>query len=70
MKIHKLKIGNEYLLRLLDGTKTFEIRYNDRDYQVGDILDFGDYQYEVRYILRDFVGLAPGYVAMTITRVI
>jgi len=35
---HELKIQENYLLRLLDGSKKFEVRYNDRDYQVGDIL--------------------------------
>jgi len=38
--IHKLKIKPEYLQRLVDGTKKAEIRINDRDYQVGDILEF------------------------------
>ena len=40
--IHKVKIQKEYADRILDGKKTFEVRYNDRDYQVGDYL-----QYEV-----------------------
>lgn len=37
---HTLTIGNHYLLRLLDGSKTHEVRFNDRDYQVGDRLLF------------------------------
>ena len=38
--IHKVKIQKEYADRILDGKKTFEVRYNDRDYQVGDYLQF------------------------------
>lgn len=33
---HELKIQDYYLQNIIDGKKTFEIRYNDRDYQVGD----------------------------------
>jgi len=35
---HEIKCDPKYFTRLCDGTKTFEIRYNDRDYQVGDRL--------------------------------
>jgi len=40
MAEHKLKIKNEYWEKVQNGTKTFEIRKNDRDYQVGDICHF------------------------------
>lgn len=36
--IHKLKIWPQYYARQKDGTKTWEIRDNDRDFQAGDIL--------------------------------
>jgi len=36
---HNIKIRQEYARRILDGEKTFEVRYNDRDYQRGDILE-------------------------------
>ncbi|OLQ71221.1 RNA-binding protein [Photobacterium proteolyticum] len=36
MKRHHLKIKPDYLKAILDGDKTFEIRKNDRDFQVGD----------------------------------
>lgn len=37
---HYLKIKQIYLLRLLTEVKPFEVRKNDRDYQVGDTLCF------------------------------
>lgn len=38
--IHELKIKQQYADRIFDGVKNFEIRKNDRDYQVGDIIIF------------------------------
>jgi len=35
---HELKCRPEYFARIETGQKTFEIRKNDRDFQVGDIL--------------------------------
>ena len=42
MQIHNLKIKHEYLLEVAKGNKTFELRKNDRDYQVGDLIRFID----------------------------
>ena len=76
--IHDLKCWERFYKHIEDGSKPFEIRLNDRDYQVGDVLhlrEFNDLDgvftgrsIEVRvvYILRDFVGLKEGYIAMTI----
>lgn len=36
MKTHFVKIESVYFERILDGTKPFEIRFNDRGYQMGD----------------------------------
>lgn len=33
---HDLKIDEQYFISILEGIKTFEIRYNDRNFQVGD----------------------------------
>lgn len=40
MKLHILKIKHEYLIEVDRGRKTFELRKNDRDYQVGDLIHF------------------------------
>lgn len=42
MKLHELKIKHEYLVDVSIGIKTFELRKNDRDYQVGDLIHFID----------------------------
>lgn len=42
MKLHELKILHKYLIDVSLGRKTFELRKNDRDYQVGDLIRFID----------------------------
>ena len=42
MKLHELKILHKYLVDVDLGRKTFELRKNDRDYQVGDLIRFID----------------------------
>lgn len=36
MKLHNLKIHSVYAIEKIKGNKLFEIRFNDRDYHVGD----------------------------------
>ncbi len=38
MSTHNLKTWMPFYQDVIDGRKTFELRKNDRDYQVGDIL--------------------------------
>ena len=40
MKLHELKIKRKYFDDIKRGTKTFEIRKNDRDYKEGDLIHF------------------------------
>jgi len=40
---HELKCNPEYFSRIAMRQKTFEIRKNDRDYQVGDTLILREY---------------------------
>ena len=74
---HSLKILPEYFEAILIGDKTFEIRKNDRIYQVGDKLilkEWKDNNYtgrilkkEITYILDDSSGyVLEGYVVMGI----
>ncbi len=48
-KLHTLKIDTEYYNHVISGVKTFEYRYNDRGYAIGDILH-----------LRETFWLQPG----------
>lgn len=75
---HDLKIWPEFFEAVEDGSKTFEIRRNDRDYKVGDTLMLREFvpstglncaRYTGREILvevtyiTDF-GMMAGYVAL------
>lgn len=75
--IHKLKIEPNYIENLYLGKKKSEIRLNDRDYQVGDILEFlyqpegmeGVYlDYLITHI-HSGLGLKEGYVVLSLEQV-
>jgi len=77
--VHELKTISPYYEEIEKGNKRFEIRLNDRDYKVGDILalrHWSDFRgcftreqriyVKVTYILDDERFLQPGYVCMSI----
>ena len=80
MKEHKLKTWPVFFSDVESGAKTFEIRQNDRDFQVGDILVLQEYkpttkQYTGQEIfvvvtyaihLDGLPGIPPGLVGMGI----
>lgn len=79
MKTHKLKCWPEPFEAMLNGLKPFEIRRNDRDFKVGDVLIIqewrpADEQYTGRELLRDVVfmldnpmfGIKKGFVVMAV----
>jgi hypothetical protein len=76
--IHKLKIEPQYLENLLHGRKKSEIRLNDRDYQIGDLLEFPVFSpktngpsvahFAITHI-HSGLGLLGGYVVMSVERV-
>ena len=79
MTVHYLKIKPEYYKDIECGLKTFELRKNDRNFQVGDILmliklnDKGNEtdqvtRVKVNYILKDCpqYGLKDGYAILGI----
>lgn len=41
--VHELKCWPKYFNAILDGSKTFEVRRNDRPYRVGDYLALNEY---------------------------
>lgn len=83
MTIHKLKLNSCYYEDSAAGIKTFEIRKNDRDFKVGDILELrewiwggldgkGTYTGEVHwkiitYILDDEEYLYEGFVCLAVS---
>ena len=79
MKRHELKCWPQYFQPMILGEKLFDIRYNDRDYAVGDELRHREWnpltkEYtgavsvcEVKYILKVFLpGLNPNFIIMSI----
>lgn len=73
-KVHELKIDHVYFDDVAEGRKRFELRKNDREFAVGDVLklreqDCGRYTgrtclKEVLYILKngEKYGLQPDYI--------
>jgi len=72
--VHVLKCWPEYFAKIWDGEKPFEIRKNDRDYRVGDILDIREWLPQIENFtgrgLRKIVSYMtdfqqqPGFVVM------
>ena len=83
MMIHKLKIDSCYYDDSASGIKTFEIRNNDRNFKVGDILElrewiWSEFQGEgmytgnahlkiITYIFDDAKYLPFGYVCLAVS---
>ena len=79
MTAHNLKIYPEYYEAVTSGAKTFELRFNDRNYHVGDTLRLREYvphtqtytsretTVTVTYILESVTGLQDGYCILGIT---
>ena len=73
---HTIRIWPEYFEAVLNGTKTFELRKDDRDYSVGDsvvLMEFTDGRFTGRSVkkritfkLSDFDGLQEGYCIFSI----
>lgn len=77
-RVHELKIEKEYLSNLYNGVKRSEIRFNDRDYQKGDILKFhnttrrvtvGDPEFHLCFRITHIhsgLGLKENYVCLSV----
>lgn len=78
---HNLKSFNVHFQAIVDGAKRSEVRTNDRNYQVGDILTLHEGQYEkgeFEYTGRtvsaeisfiDTFGMVDNYVTLSLRRV-
>lgn len=76
MKIHHLKVHPQFYGALRRGDKTFEIRFNDRDFHTGDVLileefDPSDEQYTGQCVVRQVTYITdfkqePKYIVMGI----
>jgi len=76
--VHELKIRPDYFVSVLDGSKPFEVRKNDRDFRTGDYLMLSEYasgytgrkvKVLVTYLLRDSCYVKDDYVIMGIKKV-
>ena len=83
--IHKIKIWFHYADDVLSGKKNFEVRYDDRGYNVGDLIEFrvidhfegndiSDHElnfkrYKITYI-HSGLGLKTGFVVLGIKEAI
>ena len=83
MTIHKLKLSTIYYDDSASGIKTFEIRNNDRNFKVGDILELREYVWSnlekrgaytgavhwkvITYILNDKEYLHEGFVCLGVS---
>ncbi|WP_329804995.1 DUF3850 domain-containing protein [Flavobacterium facile] len=73
-KIHNLKIKEEYAKAYFNGLKQWEIRKNDRDFKVGDIIEFNVidkdiiYRREIIYLLEGGqFGIEKGYCILSLS---
>jgi len=76
MRLHDLKCWPEYFKLIISGDKDFELRKNDRDYQVNDICQLFEWDIEtgltgcksdyfrIKYVLHKTPGLKDGYVVL------
>jgi len=79
MKTHKLKTHVEYYQKVVSGEKDWELRLNDRNFEIGDQLILEEYDNDkkeytgystsriVTYMLKDaeHFGLMNGYCIMS-----
>lgn len=83
MKLHNLKIKERYFYDVAQGLKKAELRQDDRQYEVGDLIHFVDVKgneidcfennlYKITHTLRNVeeYGLKSGYAILSIEKVL
>jgi hypothetical protein len=72
-QLHELKTWPQYFERILDGSKTFEVRKDDRGYREGDLLTLREYDPDtgmysgraisarIGYVLRDYCAVISDF---------
>ena len=75
--IHAVKIIPEYYEAVKDGSKRFEVRKDDRPYNVGDYIALNEYDvsgytgrsmlFKITYVLRSPLYCKYGYVVLSIS---
>lgn len=75
--VQKIKIDPVFFEDIEKGVKTFELRNNDRDYKVGQVLNIGEYENkeftgryvkkQVCYVLKGFKGLEDNWCILGLT---
>lgn len=60
---HVLKCWPDSFNAILGGEKTYEVRVNDRDYQLGDVLVLREYmpEWSARYAFKNVASTPSGY---------
>jgi hypothetical protein len=75
MTTHDLKIEERWAIRIGDGTKTCELRKNDRDFQCGDLIHFTDTKgrllgyiapHVITHVLQGAEGLQDGFCVLSL----
>ena len=81
MKNHKLKTWPKEFSAMLFGSKSFEVRVNDRDFMVGDYLQLEEWDPEteqytgrvlmrhVTYIMKGAFGIPSNMIIMSVVMV-
>ncbi len=81
-RVHKLKTWPEFYEKVRTNEKRHEMRKDDRDFRVGDLLELVEWDptplapndqltgrslmRRITYLMRDFAGITPGYCLMSI----
>ena len=74
LRVHNLKVKPQYFKDILRGVKKFEVRRNDRNFKVNDLMVLEEYDSkgytgkyintEITYVLDDTEYCKEGYVVL------